>query len=100
MQSRKVKQLLSNFEAQTQEKLSNLRLAEKPVAYKKTLGICALSALGTAAALTLLALYLIRQKQIDDEDWFANYPTHDCRGDGFKGIYYNFTNRRGIQVRR
>ena len=62
--------------------------------------ICSLSALGTAAALTLLALYLIRQKQIDDEDWFANYPTHDCRGDGFKGIYYNFTNRRGIQVRR
>ena len=62
--------------------------------------ICFLSALGTAAALTLLALYLIRQKQIDDEDWFANYPTHDCRGDGFKGIYYNFTNRRGIQVRR
>ena len=32
----KFKQLLSNFEAETQEKLSNLRLAKKSVAYKKT----------------------------------------------------------------
>ena len=59
-----------------------------------------LSALGTAVALTFTALHLIRQKRMDDEDWFSNYPTHDCRGDGFKGIYYNFTNRKGVQVRR
>ena len=32
---RKVKQLLSNFEAERWENLSNLRLAEKSVAYKK-----------------------------------------------------------------
>ena len=31
---RKFKQLLSNFEAETRKKLSNLRLAEKRVAYK------------------------------------------------------------------
>ena len=34
---RKVKQLLSNFEAEKWENLSNLRLAKKSVAYKKTL---------------------------------------------------------------
>ena len=34
---RKVKQLLSNFEAERWENLSNLRLAKKSVAYKKTL---------------------------------------------------------------
>ena len=34
---RKVKQLLSNFEAESLENLSNLRLAKKSVAYKKTL---------------------------------------------------------------
>ena len=32
---RKVKQLLSNFEAERWENLSNLRLAKKSVAYKK-----------------------------------------------------------------
>ena len=32
---RKVKQLLSNFEAEKWENLSNLRLAKKSVAYKK-----------------------------------------------------------------
>ena len=34
---KKVKQLLSNFEAERWENLSNLRLAKKSVAYKKTL---------------------------------------------------------------
>ena len=33
---RKVKQLLTNFEAEKWENLSNLRLAKKSVAYKKT----------------------------------------------------------------
>ena len=36
----KFKQLLSNFEAETQEKLSNLRLVEKSVAYKKNSSVC------------------------------------------------------------
>ena len=34
------KQLLINFETETKEKSSNLRLAEKSVAYKKTLVYC------------------------------------------------------------
>ena len=35
----KFKQLLSNFEAQTQEILRNLRLAEKTVAYRKNFSV-------------------------------------------------------------
>ena len=37
---RKVKQLLSNFEAERWENLSNLRLAKKSVAYKKNSSVC------------------------------------------------------------
>ena len=41
LELRKVKQLLSNFEAEIWENLSNLRLTKKSVAYKKNSSVLA-----------------------------------------------------------
>ena len=48
----------------------------------------------------LFYLYYIVPKQICDEQSMLNWPSHDCRGDGFYDMNYYLNNSCGVNIKR
>ena len=66
---RKVNQLLSNFEAERWENLSNLRLAKKSVAYKKNSSVFRISRFKMIFKKSSKT-YMILVEVLDNISWF------------------------------
>ena len=51
-------------------------------------------------AIPILIIYYINPKKICDEDKMLNFPSLDCRGDGFHNMKYVLNNSCGVNVHR